>query len=176
MPRPPDLILGRLGRPQGLGGEIRAELYAEAWGPYSLRRDLILLGPDGTRQRRQVERSRPVGRRAVLLKFRGVESSQAARALAGWEVAVPRPEAAPLPAGTYYHYDILGLEVVDEAGASLGRIAAILPTPAHDVYLVRGRRGEWLLPATQEHVRAVDLGAGQMRVAPMEGLVDADAV
>src|SRR3989304_6281751 len=98
--------------------------------------------------------------RAVVLKRGGVDPLEAAAGLLDYEVAIPRAEAPPLPEGTYYHTDILGLQVW-EGDRHLGCVREILETPAHDVYVIQGPTGEWMLPATRGHIRRVDLAAGR---------------
>jgi 16S rRNA processing protein RimM len=89
---------------------------------------------------------------------------------------IPRSAAPTLPEGTYYHADLIGLKVVTEEGRELGRIVEILETGANDVYVVHGAGSEWLLPATKEVVRRVDLAGEMMLIRPPEGMIEAEAV
>jgi 16S rRNA processing protein RimM len=162
---PPDtLILGRIAKVHGIRGEVKAILYADGWAPFrGLERCLI--GPPGgpfhvVRIVAVVEHGR-----TVVLTLAGVETPEAAAALVGREVGMLRAEAPPPPEGAFYHYDIVGLEVV--AGErTLGTVREILETAAHDVYVVNGPAGEWLVPATRAHIRRIDPAAGRMEVDP----------
>ena len=105
---------------------------------------------------RQVERSRWQAN-LVYLKLAGVDTRSEADALRGATLEVP--EAHVIAAeGVYYEHDLVGLRVEDGAGADLGRLIEILRTGANDVYVVRGARGELLLPAVEDVIRRVDLG------------------
>jgi len=86
-------------------------------------------------------------------------------------VQIPVEEAAPLEEGEYYLYQIVGLATWTVEGEYLGRVREVLTTGANDVYVVRGPKGEVLLPAIEEVIREVDLEAGRMIVSLMEGLV-----
>lgn len=175
MPRPGFLVLARIVSVRGLGGEVRAIRLAD---PADVFRDLqgVWLQASGdVRELREVERVR-ASPGQVVLKFRGIDSAEAARRLVGREVCIRREEAPSLPEGTYYHYDIIGLQVVDETGEPLGAIVDVQPTGANDVYVVRGPRGEWLLPAIREIITGVDLDAGQIRIVRREGLLEPEAV
>jgi 16S rRNA processing protein RimM len=99
-----------------------------------------------------------------------VDTPEAAAGLVGHEVAIPRGEAPALPEGTFYHYDVLGLQVW-EGDRPLGSVREILETPAHDVYVVQGPTGEWMLPATRAHIRRIDLAAGRIELEPWVNLV-----
>jgi ribosomal 30S subunit maturation factor RimM len=50
-------------------------------------------------------------------------------------------------------------------------VREILETAAHEVYVVEGPGGEWLLPATRAHIRRVDLGAGRIEIEPWDNLI-----
>jgi len=165
------LILGRVVGPHGVQGEVRMASFADSWEPFRGFRRVWVGPPEGPFQPVEVERAREKNR-TVVIKLAGVETSEAAARLAGYEVSVPRAEAPWLPEGVFYHYDILGLEV-QEGDRSLGIVCEILETPAHDVYVIRGPLGEWMLPATRVHIRRIDLTAGRIEIEPGMGLVAA---
>ncbi len=110
-----------------------------------------------------LERGRRQGRR-LLAKLAGVGDRDAAAALAGREIWIEAAAFAPLPAGEYYHHQLLGLAAVDQRGAPLGRVARILETGAHDVLLIAGGEERLVPYVPGETVLAVELGAGRIRV------------
>ena len=75
-----------------------------------------------------------------------------------------------MPEGEYFHYQLIGLQVLTESGERLGEISEIIITGSNDVYVVSGADGEILLPALNQVIRAVDLERGLMTVRLMEGL------
>lgn len=164
MAQPGFLILGRVVRTHGVRGEVKMACFADSWGPFRALRRLWLGPPEGPFHPLELEGAREHDR-AVVLKLAGVDTPEAAAGLVGCEVTLPRAEAPPPPEGAYYHYDILGLQVL-EGERGLGTVCEILETPAHDVYVVRGPGGEWLLPATRAHIRRIDLTAGRIEVEP----------
>jgi 16S rRNA processing protein RimM len=106
-----------------------------------------------------------------LLILQGVTERGAAERYRGLEISVPGSDLPPLAAGTYYHWEIVGLEVVTEEGESLGRVTEILKTGANDVYVVQTPGSpEILIPAIEPVVREIDLGARMMRVHLLAGL------
>jgi len=110
-------------------------------------------------------------RGAMLLKLADCDTPEQAEALRGLTVSIARRDTSPLRPNQYYHHQIIGLEVATLDGEVLGRIVEIVETGANDVYVVRGPRGEALLPARVEVVRQIDLDAGQMIVSPLPGLL-----
>jgi 16S rRNA processing protein RimM len=100
---------------------------------------------------------------AVVAKLAGIDNREQALALKGAQVALRR-EALPEPGeGHYYHADLVGLEVVNEQGQSLGRIARLFSNGAQDVMDVAGERTT-LIPWVAAIVKEVDLAAGRIVV------------
>jgi 16S rRNA processing protein RimM len=86
---------------------------------------------------------------------------------------VPEDEHHPLSEGQFYHYQIMGLEVRTTAGEVLGRVEQIISTGSNDVFVVRGPRGEVLIPAVDVVVSSVDPAAGRFEVEVVEWLLPA---
>lgn len=168
------LVLGRVLGAWGLRGAVRVKSLTDFPALLSPGRFVILRGPRGESEVR-LEEIRPL-RHLWVATFQGMRSREAAEAVKGYEVCIPRATASTLPEGTYYHYDILGLTVETETGERLGEIVDIWPSKAHDLYVVRQDAGEWLLPAVRAFILRVDLARRVMVVRPLEGLVDAETV
>jgi 16S rRNA processing protein RimM len=67
--------------------------------------------------------------------------------------------------------DMKDLDVVEEGGRHLGRLAGIYSTGAQDVYEIAPERGEtWLIPAIPQVVLKIDLEARRMTVHLLPGL------
>ncbi len=107
-----------------------------------------------------------------MLLLEGVATRQQAEALRGQELQVPAAWLEPLPANTYYHYQIIGLQAVTTGGEALGTVQEVLQTGSNDVYVVRGLGREILIPALTEAIRAVDIPGGRLVVELIPGLVD----
>ncbi len=176
--KPQHVLVAEVFRAHGLHGAVQARLLADSWE--ALGRPAVLYlergagaaaGEEAAPPPMAVEWAQATGDR-LLLKLAGVDTREAAAALAGCRLGLPRAAAPPLPEGRYYHYDVLGLAVIDAEGRDLGRVAEIVPTGANDVYVVRGPRGEWMLPALRAVIAAVDLEAGVLRVGDVAGFLE----
>ena len=165
LPPPERLIVGRIVRPWGARGQVKVEPQTDF--PERFRPSARFIIGDGEFTCRSVVHSP----RGLVLKLDGVDSPEAAEALRGVLLEVPTAEAPTLPEGTYYHYQLIGLEVRTAAGEDLGRIAEVLTTGGTDVYVIHGPLGEVLLPATSEVVASIDLDVGRMTVTPLPGMV-----
>ena len=110
--------------------------------------------------------------RGLALKLAGIDDRSAAEGLRGEYLEVGSAAVAMLPEGSYYHWELVGLDVVGLDGRRLGKIVDVQEYPANDVYVVRGGAGETLVPAVRKVVREVDLAAGRMVVdLPPEDVV-----
>lgn len=99
----------------------------------------------------------------LIARLDGIESREAAKALKGHPVLVPR-EALPEPQeGHYYLADLLGLEVVNERGERLGVVKRMLWNGAQDVMELSGEKTR-LVPWVPAVVRQVDLSKRRIEV------------
>jgi len=98
-----------------------------------------------------------------VAKLAGVEDREAADALRGSEVAVTRDELGEAQEGTLYWVDLVGLEVVDEAGSRLGEVEGLFETGETSVLVVKGVK-ERMIPFVPQYVKAVDREAGRITV------------
>lgn len=103
----------------------------------------------------------------ALLKLEGVESISDAENWRNARVQVRREDAVPLPEGSYYVTDLIGMQVVTSAGRSLGKVENVLAYPAQDLLKI----GDVLIPAVKEFIVSVDTSAGRIVVSPPEGLL-----
>jgi 16S rRNA processing protein RimM len=111
--------------------------------------------------------ARPQGRmqgKGVVARLPDVADRDAAAALVGREIFVPRALLPDAAQGEYYWADLEGLEVRTLDGTSLGRVSHLFATGANDVMVVQGER-ERLLPFVPgQQVVRVDLDAGLIEV------------
>ena len=106
----------------------------------------------------------------ALVKFRGVDTREDGESLAGVELEVPIEDVPPLPDGSYYHFQILDMEVWTASGELLGTVEDILNTGSNDVYVVRRCAEEVLVPAIESVVLRVDVDGGRITVDLPDGL------
>jgi 16S rRNA processing protein RimM len=164
------LIIGEVVRPHGLRGELKVKVLTEFPERFRLLDEVYLSDQDDEPRPYQLELVRHHQGFAIL-KLRTCDDRTAAEKLRGQLVQIPRELAMPLEEGAYYIYQIVGLEVWTEAGEYLGRVVEVLETPANDVYVVQGPRGEILLPAIESVIRRIDLPAQRVTVILLDGLV-----
>jgi 16S rRNA processing protein RimM len=110
----------------------------------------------------------------VLAALSGVNDRDAAEALRGQRLYVPREAMPPAAEDEFYHADLIGLAATDEDGRPLGEVVAVHEHGSAPVLEVRPAEGETrLIPFTREAVPLVDLAAGRVTVAALPGLLEA---
>jgi 16S rRNA processing protein RimM len=154
------LVVGRIGRAHGLRGELavtfssnRPERAAVGAVLYAGDRELV------------ISASRPHQGR-VLVTFAGVDDRTAAEALLGRELtAAPLGDGVELDDDELWVHEVVGAEVQDRSGATVGRVIAVEANPAHDLLVLDGGT---LVPM----VFVVEQRDGVVVVDPPEGLFD----
>lgn len=148
----------------GVRGEVRLKSFcttAEDIATYG-----TLTTEDGTR-RFAVTLTRPVNG-GLGARLSGVETKEQADALRGVTLWADRAALPALGDDEFYHADLIGLEVVDPGGASLGRVRAIHDHGAGDILEIHGQSGTLLVPFTRAAVPTVDLSARRIVADPPE--------
>jgi 16S rRNA processing protein RimM len=101
----------------------------------------------------------------LVAELGGVAGREAAAALKGSLIAVPREALGESPRGEYFWADLVGLSVLNRRGEVLGEVSGLLSNGAHDVLRVGAADGrERLIPFVGAHVDEVDLPNRQIRV------------
>ncbi len=162
------LAIARIVAPSGIKGDVKAQILTDF--PERFARLTTVFVGDGFAAYEVV--SARVHRRMAYLRLKGCDSVEDAEKLRGQLVRIPVSEAMPLPADHYYWYQIFDLEVWTVSGDYIGKVVDILDRPANDVYVVRGPRGEVLIPAIEDVVKEIDLERGRMIIEPLPGLLD----
>lgn len=109
----------------------------------------------------------------AILKFKGIDTMEAAEKYRKCSLMVPRSSAVRLSRDEYFIADLIGLTVLDEENAEIGTLYDVIETGANDVYAVRLHSGkEFLLPAIKQCILDVDVESGFIKIHILEGLLD----
>ena len=98
-----------------------------------------------------------------VAKLAGCDDREGAERLRGCDVAVTRAELGDADAGSLYWVDLVGLEVVDESGAVLGKVEGLFETGETSVLVVAGAK-ERMIPFVTQYVKSVDRDAKRITV------------
>lgn len=155
-------MLGRITGPFGVRGWVKVHSFTEPPGQIL---EIPLWHADmpggATRELRLAE-GRAHGKGWVA-RLEGIEDRDAAIALGKPELWADRGEMPALKSGEHYRDDLVGFEVVNLAGESLGRVDGFIDLPANAVMVVAGERERWL-PAGPGQLLRVDVEGKRVTV------------
>lgn len=156
------ILLGRVIGAFGVRGELKLASFTEPQAAILGYQPWLLRDAQGRERELTGVRGRETAK-GVVARFPGVDDRDAAEALRGFEVVVPR-SVLPAPGrGEYYWVDLEGLRVETVDGAALGVVSHLFATGANDVMVVRdgGDGRERMIPFVRpDFVRDIDFEAG----------------
>ena len=162
-------VVGRIGRPHGLSGEVTVQVRTDFPEQRFAMGAWLHSDAGGTLT---VKTVRP-HRGALLVRFAGIPDREAAADLRGHTLSV---DAAELPDLThpdeFYDHQLEGLAAVGPDGAALGRVREVVHAAGSDLLVLDTARGEVLVPFVQAIVPEVDLAGGRVVLDPPAGLLD----
>lgn len=171
-----DLVaIGVIAKSQGREGEVAVNPLTDFPERFVGLARVYLEGEDGEAVPRAVESAR-IHKGRPVVKLVGVSGIGEAKALSGKEMRIPSTEVLALPEGSFYHFEMSGLEVIDRRLGSLGTAERVMATGGTDVLVVSTPDGEeLLLPLCEEICRRIDPDAGRIEVETPEGLIGLNA-
>lgn len=154
----------------GVHGDVRLKSFTA--DPMAVQDYGPLTSEDGTRSF-DVELTAEI-KNGFAARLSGVDTKDAADALRGIRLFAPRDRLPNLPDDEYYHADLIGLDVYDTGGTSLGKVKSVQNHGASDLLelQVPGQSRTTLLPFTMAVVPTVDLASGRIVADPPDGLFD----
>jgi len=168
-----DAVIGKVLSPHGIGGQVKVFPYSDNPERINLLVKVELcLGSE--RRFFEVDKASIHGR-FWLIKFKGIDSRSDAARIRDSLVLIPKQDRMLLPEGSFYHDQLIGLQVYSFDGDLLGSISEMVTTGGHDLFLIvrHDREDEKkLIPAVKKFVRQIDLKKGIMVVDLPEGLLD----
>jgi 16S rRNA processing protein RimM len=159
------LLVGRFGAPHGVRGEVRLQSFTAVPGAIA---SYPQLGDASGARQFAIKSLRHVKDNVFVAKIDGIADRASAERLTNVELFLAR-DRLPKPAeDEFYIADLIGLSVLDEARAPVGRVANILNFGGGDILEVAPREGgePLLLPFTKAIVPEIDVAGGWIIVAP----------
>ena len=170
---PEDVVVALVGRPWGTRGQFLLDPrgsdpeFLLARGSLRLRR-----GGQPTVECRLVGSHVAGGR--LVVGIEGCATVEEAESLRGAEVVVRPDDFNEAPSGSYYPHQLLGMEVLDASGRSLGRVESVIGTGGCDLLAVKDGDRERLIPFAETICRKIDPAKGRIEIDPPEGLLELD--
>jgi len=173
MLRVPDgmVILARIGRPQGVRGEVTVELRTDAPEErFTAGSSLATEPPE--RGPLRITAARQHGS-AWVLSIEGIEDRLAAETLRNTLLLLPADQRPRLDqVDEFYDDQLMGLRVEDTLGTELGEVVRVSHLAGELLVIRRPSGREMLVPFVSAIVTEVDLAAGKLVIDPPPGLLE----
>ncbi|MEQ8186562.1 MAG: ribosome maturation factor RimM [Candidatus Eremiobacterota bacterium] len=164
------ITIGRIINSFGKNGEVKVKILTDFPERFNIL-STIILSMSGERED---SKARILGVRYykdfVILKLDISSSIEEAQNLKGFFICVKKEELYPLPEGSYYIFDLIGLSVFSQEGELLGTLKDVYTQSAQDLYVVSNGEKEILIPAVKEYVSEINPKAGRIVVNSKGGL------
>jgi 16S rRNA processing protein RimM len=166
-----ELVVARVGRPQGLRGEVSVEVRTDDPARRFVVGAELLTDPGQAGPLRLAAVREQSGR--TILRFEGIGDRTQAEALRGVLLLVETDDEADVaPSDEWYDHQLVGLTAVRPDGAVLGVVTRIGHRPAQDLVVATESRGEVLVPFVAALVPTVDVVGRRVVIDPPGGLFD----
>jgi 16S rRNA processing protein RimM len=171
------LVVGRIGRPHGVRGELTVQVHTDDPDLRFAAGSVLATEPAGNGPLTVSQSRWHSGR--LLVRFAGFDDRTSAEDLRGTLLVMDSAEVGPGPDPDEFHdYQLIGLEVVTVAGEPVGAVTDVLHQ-GQDLLVVRpgpgSPAGELLVPFVARIVPEVDVIAGRLVIDPPPGLLDLGA-
>lgn len=143
------ILIGKIGKPHSLRGEVRLHLLSEQPENLQSYSRLFLVSPGGeiSGPRRVV--SRRLQGKTAIVGLESVNDRDEAEAVKGRGVLIEKSELPETDESEYYYYQFIGLTVKTVEGRLLGKVTNIFSNGAQDILIVRQESQEYLIPVLQ---------------------------
>jgi 16S rRNA processing protein RimM len=154
----------------GVQGEVKLHSYARSAEEWKSLSKVFVGGDEDSAVEQQIDSV--VERNGdVYVKFRNVQDRTTAEKLVGQFVLIEEQNRIQSrPGRDFFVDDIIGMKALDNAGKIFGVVAAVEKTPAHDLYVVRTKKGNVSVPAVKAIVQKIDTAKREIVLTPPEGM------
>jgi 16S rRNA processing protein RimM len=159
------VVMARIAAPFGIKGWVKLQTYTEFADSLEEFPTWFMQSGNGWQEVEVEEFS--VNAKGVIAKLKGCDTRNAAELICKRNVAVPRDWLGETAEGEYLWIDLIGAEVVNTLGESLGTVETLMETGANDVLVVKSveaEGGQRLIPFVDEVVVRVDREAKVLTV------------
>jgi 16S rRNA processing protein RimM len=164
------ILIGKIAGAHGLTGNCRLHPFTENLDAFRPGERIQIKTPSGGNTLKYRIKWVKSHSRTFLISFQEVDSRDQAEALTGAEIYIQRHRLPQPEDGSFYWFDLIGLSVYTMDEEYLGTLESIFETGSNDVYVVKNKASETLIPAIDSVVREIDIEKKCMHVALPEGL------
>lgn len=162
--------IGKFVTTRGLKGDLKVYSYTDNIDRFS---DLksFYIGSDRSKKY-EVEKTSKIANDMVVIKIKSYDTIESVQGFIQKDLYVDRSDTYDREEDEMLIVDMIGMRVETLEGELIGDLEDVLQYAANDVYVVKSKDREYLIPATYEIVPEIDKTARIIRVKPIPGLLD----
>ncbi len=157
--------VGKIVNTQGLKGHVRVYPDTDDIRNFEDFEEIFIEGEKNPFQITEVRYKKNL----VILKFKGLNHINEIEKYKG---KIIYREKTELDEGVYYIEDLIGSKVIDEKHGVIGTLSDVIKNPAHDIYEVKTKGENILIPVVDEFIKEINLDKKEIRVELIEGFID----
>ena len=156
---------------RGLRGELVADLLTDFPERFdNLTRVFAVCGNDKTTELELEKFWFQKGR--VILKFKDIDSIEAAEKWRNCDICIPETEAVELETDEFFDWELEGCEVETVEGEKIGKVQELMRTGGTEILVVKGAEKEYLIPFAETICVEVDIENKLIKIDAPEGLLE----
>ena len=166
--------VGVIAKVFGVKGEVKVHSYSRSYDEFEKLGSVLAGKSEDKVVERKIEKVSPRGN-DIYIKFQDVNDRNASEALVGHFLFVEETARKRLAPGEFLWTTLSECPSATLEKKMLGIVGDVVRYPAQDIYVVKTGRGEVMVPAVRDIVRAVDVENRTITIDPPEGLFDGRA-
>jgi 16S rRNA processing protein RimM len=165
------VVVGRIARAHGNRGQVIVDPVTDFPEERFRAGSVLQIARGGGIESLTVEQVR-FHRGRPILDLAGVNTMDAAEALAGTELRVQSEALQPLPDGSFYRHDLIGCAVETQDGQQVGEVVGVEGESSGSRLVIARGSAEILIPLVRGICVSVDIAGRKIVVEPPDGLLD----
>ncbi len=157
--------IGKIVNTQGLKGHVRVYPDTDDITNFEDYEEIFIEGENNSFKIAEVRYKKNL----VILKFKGLNHINDIEKYKG---KIIYREKTELDEGVYYVEDLIGSTIIDEKHGVIGTLSDVIKNPAHDIYEVKTRGENILIPVVDEFIKEIDIEKREIKVKLIEGFLN----
>ena len=162
--------MGKLLKPRGLKGELRAAIFNEHGSALKVGTEIWLI-EDENYLSWKIGTIKIAGEKSCI-RLSGCNTLDDAEKVQGSVFFLPRDEFDPVGKNEHYLVDMIGSRVLDENQKSIGTVKDVLIMSAQNIIVVETGENEILIPYVDAHIELFDKQKNNLIVKDVVGLIN----
>lgn len=160
--------IAKVTKTSGLRGDVCLRPLSRFFDKYIIGEDLMIGPTLDTAIKIIIEMVYGVGKKRKF-KFFGFDSSHSAKKIIGMTIFVKASQDAKI---NWISKEILGFNVIDEQGNSIGSVNDVMWLPNYDAYIIKDKIKEYIIPIIPEIIEKIDYKNRNITIKVMDGLLN----